>query len=254
MKKIYVSIILLLFMLIAVGCRFDLKEMGIPFIPTNTYTPLPPPTRTPTPTYPPKPEISTGSLQTENLENDATLFTDSELAYQSIFPPEWLVVAMDSPLEQQLIAAFGEEVPDIFRNLLLTGSETEGLRMVALDYTYKYSFKPPANITLTFTANPAALEAEMLNVLEERIEAIPTRMPGSTVTYQNVQTNSKGLEYGKMIINQTDEDYNVPMRKMIALFKISDGLLVLTGTTPAESYTILESAFQKVIDSIQPIK
>ncbi len=91
----------------------------------------------------------------------------------------------------------------------------------------------------------------MNDVLAQNIEAAPTLMPGSDVIYQNVQTNSHGVEYGKLLINQQSETYGVRIKKEIALFKVSDGLLILTGSASEDDYATLELVFQKVIDSIQ---
>ena len=254
MKKFNLIIIFLVFLLFAGGCKMDLRDMGIPFIPTNTFTPLPPIPSTPTPTYPPKPAFPSGTLQTEILENDTTLFTDSEFAHQVSLPPEWLVFVAGSPLEEQLTAAFGSDVPEEMRSLITAASEQPGTRFVAVDYTYKYYFRIPASITLVFATDKEAADLEMLKVLEKNIEVIPTRMPGSTVTYQNVQTNSNGLEYGKMVINQTEESFNIPIKRIIVLFKVPDGLLLLIGSTPDEFYSAFETPFQRVIDSVKPVE
>lgn len=252
MKKSTLVVFLLVFLMFSGGCSMNLRDMGIPFVPTSTNTPLPPVPSTPTPTYPPKPAFPSGSLQTQILENDSTLFTDTEFAHQVILPPEWLVFVPGDPLEEQLTAAFGSEVPDEFRSLLTAASEQPGTRFVAVDYTYKYYFRTPASITLVFATDKEALDLEMVDILEKNIEAVPTLMPGSAVTYQNVQTNSNGLEYGKMIINQTDEGYNIPIKRVIALFKVPEGLLLMIGSTPEEYFSAFETPFQKVIDSLKP--
>ena len=253
MKKFNLVFISLVFLLFAGGCNMNLRDMGIPFVATSTFTPLPPVPSTPTPTYPPKPAFPSGDLQTTILENDATLFTDTEFAHQVTLPPEWLVFVTGLPLEEQLTAAFGSEVPEEIRSLLTAASEQPGTRFVAVDYTYKYDPHSPASITLIFATDREAADLDMLDVLEKNIEVVPTLMPGSAVIYQNVQTNSNGLEYGKMVINQTDETNNIPTKRVITLFKVPDGLLLLIGSTSDEYYNAFETPFQKVVNSVKPL-
>jgi len=147
MKKFFLFSVLLLVMLLAVGCSFNLREMGLPFLPTFTYTPPPTVPATPTATLPPKPAQQTGTLMTEILENEATRFTDTGVAYQAIFSSEWLVVVSELPFETQLSEVFGTEVPPEFRFLLSAQAEEPTTRLVAVDYTYRYSFRPPTSIT-----------------------------------------------------------------------------------------------------------
>ena len=253
MKKFNLVAFILVFLLFASGCSMNLRDMGIPFIPTSTATPLPPVPSTPTPTYPPKPAFPSGNVQTQILENDATLFTDTEFALQVTLPPEWLVFLPETTLDEQLKAAFGSDVPEEVRSLLIAASEQPGMRFVAVDYTYKYYFETPANIMLVFATDKEAADLEMLDVLENNIEIVPTLMPGSSVIYQNLQTKSNGLEYGKMILDQTGEDYPVPIKRIITLFKVPDGLLMLIGSAAEENFNAFETPFQRVVDSVKPV-
>lgn len=254
MKKLCLLGIFILLAIGVAGCNFSLEDIEIPFMATNTKTPLPPIQHTPTPTYPPKTGVVGNLLQTEVLEDDTTLFSDAEFGYQALFSAEWLVLIADNSPEEQLRTAFGEQVAEAIRNLVNTQSQQAGFRLIALDYTNKYSSRYPVNITLAYLPNPAAFQADMNEVLDQNIEAIPTRMPNADVIYQNVQNNSHGLEYGKMILTQGDETTGYELKKVIALIKVSDGLLTLTGTALEEDFSILEGLFQKAIESIQTVE
>ena len=254
MKKITLLAVILFIALSAAGCSMDFRDMGIPFVATNTRTPKPTIFHTPTATYPPKTSFAGPEIQTGILDGDVTLLTDAELGYQAVFSPEWLVLIFDSSLEEQLVAAFGDQVPEEVRTLVSKQSQLAGIRAAAVDYTSKYAFRSQVNLTLNYVANPAAMDKEILDVLEEQIEIVPTRMPEVNVIYQNVQTNSFGVEFGKMILTETDEEAGIEIKKIVALFKISDGLLTMTGTAPEEIFTSLENVFQNTIDSIQPLQ
>lgn len=251
MKKLCLLGIFVLIALGIVGCSLDVRDMGIPFVATNTRTPLPPVQHTPTPTYLPKSGFQGELLQTEILEDDTTLLSDPELGYQAVFSPEWLVVILSSPLEQQLPAGLTGKAADAVSTLVSANSQKTELRMLAMDYTGKYSTQFLVNLMLGYTPKPTALSTNMQDLVEKNIELIPTQVPGTDVIYQNVQVNAHGLEYGKLILTQTDPASQAMLKKLVAYFKVSEGLLTLTGTALEEDFTSLEAAFQKAIDAIQ---
>ncbi|MEJ2484332.1 MAG: hypothetical protein P8Y68_01225 [Anaerolineales bacterium] len=251
MKKITLIGVVGILALGVAACSLNFRDMGIPFIATSTNTPRPPAKHTPTPTLPPKTGVAGDRLQTEIQEDNTTLLTDAELGYQAVFSAEWFLVIADSPIEEQLAAAFGEQIADETRTFVSKQSQQPGFRVIALDYTQKYSNRPLAYFTLNYLPNPATADSEMLDVLDKTIEVIPTRTPEADVIYQNVEINAHGLEYGKMILNQTDSDTGIQLKKIVALFKVSDGLLTFTGVAWQEDYEKLEIVFQKAINSIQ---
>jgi hypothetical protein len=251
MKKITLIGVVGILALGVAACSLNFRDMGIPFIATSTNTPRPPAKHTPTPTLPPKTGVAGDRLQTEIQEDNTTLLTDAELGYQAVFSAEWFLVIADSPIEEQLAAAFGEQIADETRTFVSKQSQQPGFRVIALDYTQKYSNRPLAYFTLNYLPNPATADSEMLDVLDKTIEVIPTRTPEADVIYQNVEINAHGLEYGKMILNQTDSDTGIQLKKIVALFKVSDGLLTFTGVAWQEDYEKLENVFQKAINSIQ---
>ena len=254
MKKFALLGVLSILALSAASCRLNFRDMGIPFIATSTNTPRPPAKHTPTPTLPPKTGVAGDRLQTEIQEDNTTLLTDAELGYQAVFSAEWFLLIADSPIEEQLAAAFGEQIADETRTFVSKQSQQPGFRVIALDYTQKYSNRPLAYFTLNYLPNPATADSEMLDVLDKTIEVIPTRTPEADVIYQNVEINAHGLEYGKMILNQTDADTGIQLKKIVALFKVSDGLLTFTGVAWQEDYEKLENVFQKAINSIQAVE
>jgi len=251
MKKFALLGVLSILALSVASCSLNFRDMGIPFIATSTNTPRPPAKHTPTPTLPPKTGVAGDRLQTEIQEDNTTLLTDAELGYQAVFSAEWFILIADSPIEEQLAAAFGEQIADETRTFVSKQSQQPGFRVIALDYTHKYSNRPMAYFTLNYLPNPATADSEMLDVLDKTIEVIPTRTPEADVIYQNVEINAHGLEYGKMILNQTDSDTGIQLKKIVALFKVSDGLLTFTGVAWQEDYEKLENVFQKAINSIQ---
>jgi len=235
-----------------IACGLDLGS-ALPFMPTKTNTPLPASTATPTPTLPPKPESASEEFQIEVLENETSVFTDKILGYSVVFPAEWLVIPMGSEIDMELFDLPEEDLPQDLLDLIEASRQQAGIRLLAMDYTFRYSDEERsiANLNVIFDQDQIYLEQELQDLLDDNVEAMPTLVPDSRVTYQALQTNAQGVEYAKMIVNHPKETFGVPLSQVFMLVKLNDGLLVITGTVQEEMYTDVESSFQRIFNSLE---
>lgn len=256
MKKTYFLAGMAAVFLAIVGCRVNIYEWGLPFVPTVTSTAIPTRAATPTPTLPPKPEKTEGIIQTTQLENGDTLMVDTELGYQVVFSPEWLVVGLDGDVDAQLAAAFGDQIPESVSAKVNSVQGVRGVRAVALDYTgYYYELgELNANIQLVFKSDAKIDDKEVPQLVEDFVAAAPTQMPNANVIYEVIETNFNGIQYGKMIITFPRETFAVPGKQMVVVLKVPGGLLTLTASAIEDEYQQLESNFQQVVDSIELVQ
>lgn len=253
MRRISLLYLFLMLTMVSFSCGLNLGDMGIPFIPTQTLTPTATKIPTPTPTYPPKFETSGTTFSIEVRENDTTLFVDNELGYQLEFSPEWLLVPKDDASWEDALAVVDQTLSDSTLQDLTLVSHLEGLRLVALDYTMAFSNNEPnmANVIIIYKPNPAISTYELEALLDDNASSIPTLVPGTSVSYQDIRTNSNGVEYAKMIIDQPASDSSgVDMRQVALMVKLDEGLLVITCTVEQELYTSAEPVFQRLFDSL----
>ena len=252
-KRIFYFILSVALMGLACGIGQGFSDFNIPFVPTKTNTLPPPNTPTVTPTYPPKLEGTSDAFELDVLENESSVFTDKRYGYRLRFPAEWLVI----PLDEEGAASLFDEIelfmPEDLLPLLETTRQDTGVRVMALDYAETYSSLGDtiANIVVTIEETTSYTDVEMVDLLDESVEEVPTLVPGSSVTYQAVQTNPNGVEYGKMLISHPEEIFGVSMKQIIMMVKIEDGLLVVTGSVLEEFYLEVENVFQRVFDSLE---
>jgi len=237
--------------IVGLACGLDLSLSDLPFMPTGTPTLLPTRTPTVTPTYPPKLEARTEQFRIEVQEDSSTLFTDNLLGYQLRFNPEWLALPVEENLQGEFFAASAEELPSNIQQFVADTSNEAGMRLVALDYTYAYS--PEENnmgyITVVYKEDLASVEYSLDILLDADVATIPTLVPDAKVTYQSLQTNPNGIEYGKMVISHPASTFGIPMKQMLMMVKLDEGLLVITGSIQEDMYFSVESIFQKLFDS-----
>jgi len=237
---------------ISLACGLDLGA-ALPFLPTQTNTPLPANTATPTATLPPKPDSASEEFGVEVQENETTVFTDKVLGYSMVFPAEWLVIPMGSGIQTDQFDLPEEELPQDLLDLIEVSRQQTGIRVLAMDYTYRYSDEQRsiANLNVVFDPDQIYLEQELQDLLDDNVEAMPTLVPDSRVTYQALQTNAQGIEYAKMIVNHPRETFGVPIRQVFMLVKLDEGILVITGTVQEEMFTDVESSFQRIFNSLE---
>lgn len=237
---------------ISLACGLDLGA-ALPFLPTQTNTPLPANTATPTATLPPKPESASEEFEVEVQENETTVFTDKVLGYSMVFPAEWLVIPMGSEIQMDLFGLPEQELPQDLLDLIEASRQQAGIRVLVMDYTFLYSDEERsiANLNVIFDPDQIYLEQELQDLLDDNVEAMPTLVPDSRVTYQALQTNAQGVEYAKMIVNHPRETFGVPLRQVFMLVKLNEGILVVTGTVQEEMFTDVESSFQRIFNSLE---
>jgi hypothetical protein len=254
-KKVLYFVIILAVVGLACGLDIGFQDVEIPFMQTTTHTPLPTRTATVTPTFPPKIESSGEEYRLEVLENNSTVFTDHILGYRIVFAPEWLVVPFDDQLQSEDYQSVAEELPPTMLQLLESTQQQAGIVLMALDYTLAYSpdESNTANINLVYQKNPAIWDNPLVNLLETNVEVLPTLIPDATVTYQTIQTNSKGVEYAMMVISQPASTYGMPVKQMVMLVRLEEGLLIITGTIQEDLYSNIEPVFKQVIGNFELI-
>lgn len=257
MRRISLLYLFLMLTTVSFSCGLNLADMGVPFIPTQTLTPTATKIPTPTPTYPPKFETSGTTFSIEVRENGTTLFFDNELGYQLEFSPEWLLVPNDESSWNDALAVVDQTLSDATLEDLNQVSNLAGLRLVALDYTMAFSNNEPnmANVIVSYQPDPAIGTYELADLLDDNASTIPTLVPGTSVSYQDIRTNSNGVEYAKMIIDQPASDSSsVDLRQVALMVKLDEGLLVITCTVEEELYTSAEPVFQRLFDSLAFLK
>lgn len=252
-KRVFFFILTIALVSLACGIGQGLSGVNIPFVSTKTSTPLPANTSTVTPTYPPKLEATSDAFELDVLENESTVFTDRRYGYSLRFPVEWLVIPLDAEGAASLFDEIAIFMPEDLLPLVETTRQDAGVRVMALDYAEKYSSVGDtiANVVVAIEETTSYTDVEMLDLLDESVEEIPTLVPGSFVTYQAVQTNPNGVEYGKMLISHPEETFGVPLKQMIMMVKTEDGLLVVTGSVLEELYLDVEDVFQRIFDSLE---
>ena len=129
--------------------------------------------------------------------------------------------------------------------------QVKEMRLVAVDYTCAYSPEESniGNITVVYKADLASVEYSLDILLDADVATIPTLVPDAKVTYQSLQTNANGFEYGKMVISHPASTYGTPIRQMLMMVKLDEGLLVITGSVEDDMYFSVEPVFQMIIDS-----
>lgn len=255
-RRIIIFVGSLLIILALAGCSFNLQEMNLPFMPTSTNTLVPPPLPTATPTLLPKAPKTEGVIQTEIITDGLTRLTDTELGYTITFPAQWLILGMDQDVQAQLATTFADGIPE---NLLASAqslANISGTRAAALDYSRFFSEAEGVNtnIIVRYEVNAKIQEEDFSAMLDETASVMPTRVPNASVIYQVVTTNANGVEYGKMVITHPEESFGLPLRQISVILRLEGGLLTITGTTPEEDYSRLETSFQRVVDSITIIE
>lgn len=236
---------------VGLACGLDLSVSNLPFMPTGTPTLLPTRTSTATPTYPPKLEAKTEQFSIEVQEDTSTLFTDNTFGYQLQFNPEWLVLPVEQDLQGEFFAASADDLPPNMQQFAADTSRQAGMRLIALDYIFAYSPEESniGYITVVYKEDLASVEYSLDILLDADVATIPTLVPDAKVTYQSLQTNPNGIEYGKMIISHPASTYGIPIRQMQMMVKLDTGLLVVTGSVQDDMYFSVEPVFQKIIDS-----
>jgi type III secretion system FlhB-like substrate exporter len=252
-KQVFFFILTIALVSLACGIGQGLSDVNIPFVSTKTNTPLPPNTPTVTPTYPPKLEGSDESYELELLENESTIFTDKLFGYRMRFPVEWLTVPLDENGQAELLDMIADELPEDLALVLESTMQQAGMRLVALDYTEKYSPVEDyiANIVVIVQETIVYEEVEMEALLDENVESVATLVPDARVNYQAVQTNPNGVEYAKMVISYPAEAFGVPVKQMGMIVKIEGGLLAVSCSVPEEMYLEVEDIFQRILDSLE---
>ena len=241
-------VVLVVVMISLASCSFNIPEVDLPFLPTETYVPAPTSTPLPTPTYPPKLEINSELYQIEVLENDETIFIDKEFGYQIKFPAEWLVIPPGADLQEDLAGELSEQM----QQLVVITRRKDGLRTLALDYTltYNQTENSIANFNIVFQKDLAAAATELENLLEDNATLFPTLVPDSMVTYQAIQTNSAGIEYAKMVISYPASTNGTALRQIVMMVKLDEGMLVITATAEESMYDKAEPAFLRAFNSL----
>lgn len=245
---------LLIIASVSLACGLNLLgDVQVPFITTSTFTPRPTRTPTVTPTYPPKIETTNEQVQVEVQEDTTTVFTDNALGYRLVFQPEWLVVPVSEAEQNELLNAIGEDLTPEMQEMLAQTIRQAGIRMVALDYIRRYSPDESytANFNLLYQQDLASIEYDIDILLEANVLTVPTLIPDSKVTYQAIETNPNGVEYGKMVVAHPASTFGVPLRQMAMMVKVGEGVLVITGSANEEMYATVESVFQEIFDSFE---
>lgn len=227
-------------------------HLPTPIVPTLTPTPE----STPIPTYPPKMEMKSDRLEVIVLETSETLFFDKELGYLMLFPPEWLVVPVDESTHGEYLGLVRAEISDdaaLWVNEFFFNEAAEVMRLVAMDYTMNFSEGENiiANINVSYVQEGWPAGAGLNDILLYQAAVMPTEIPNALVSEQSIKTNSNGIEYARMIVSHPANTFGVPVKQVMLMTKLEDGVLIFTGTAKDNLFPTVEPVFQQIFDSLE---
>jgi hypothetical protein len=253
--------LLLVGVLIAVvgtACQLNtgLQDLNLPFVPTETNTPVPTATITPTPTIPPKPDTSSELFKIEVMVNDSSVFTDVELGYQLVLSPEWLAFPVDEDIPAEVLAENLVKLQESGASLIAAPLAQSGIRMVAVDYSRKYEVTSGymSNIHISLDETPALIELGLGDILDQMVEEIPELLPGANPIYQAIQTNTNGVKYALLIITFDQDLFGAPAKIIRAMYKLETGLLVIAGAGHEDSFQEMERSIKTVFESLELVE
>jgi hypothetical protein len=187
------------------------------------------------------------------MEDDSTMFTDIQLGYQMVLPPEWLVVPADGALQAELVAEADGQLKDSLLRLIETNFSQEGLRLFAYDYTARYRYLEEnyiGNISISFDENVNP-ESELQDILIASVSSFEELYEESDIVYQSIEENSSGVSYARMIVSHPTGVFGVPLKQVFVTIKLDAGVLVITSSIHDESYIDAERSLKSVFNSIE---
>jgi hypothetical protein len=230
---------------------------SLPFLratPTPTSTPSPTPTLTPTstPTAAPTVTSTPASLVFTRPQADgSTEFTDDEIGYSLILPPEWIVLNLEAEDLAAAIQMAGRTNPDLAPLLEYSAAAvSQGTRLLAFDPDpEQMAAGYPPNIVLVSLDNPGLSLEYQVQTAALSIEAI---LPESRLLSSEMMQALNGRPAGRIEMTMpvtTMAGSQVTIRSTWILAEASGQLLELTLQSEASGFPSYAEEFEGVIQS-----
>ncbi len=211
--------------------------------PSATPTPLPPPTRTPTPA---------SATSSRPLSDGSTEFTDHELGYRLVLPPEWIVLDPSAEDMEAMISAGAGLNPDLAPLVeAFASTAAEGTRFIGLHLNaqaLEVGYVP--NITMI---NLGDLGLTLPLVLEATAQSLETMMPGSQMLSYAMIDNLNGSPAGRIEMRMpvtTVHGTQISARASSILIQASGQMLELILSCEESFHSQYAPAFEEVIRSL----
>ena len=230
---------------------------SLPFLratPTPTSTPSPTPTLTPTstPTAAPTATSTPASLVfTRPRADGSTEFTDGEIGYSFILPPEWIVLNLEAEDLEAAIQMAGRTNPDLAPLLEYSAAAvSQGTRLLAFDPDPEQmatGYSP--NIVLVSLDNPGLSLEALVQAIALSLE---TTVPGAELLSSGMMEDLNGRPAGRIDLETpvtTMLGTQVTVRSTLILTQASGLVLQLALQAVASSFPSYAEEFEGVIRS-----
>ena len=230
---------------------------SLPFLratPTPTSTPSPTPTQTPTSTPTPAPTVTSTPASlvfTRPQADGSTEFTDGEIGYSLILPPEWIVLNMEAEDLEAAIQMAGRTNPDLAPLLEFSAAAvSQGTRLLAFDpdpVLMATGYSP--NIVLVSLDDPGLSLEYLVQATALSIEAT---LPESQLLSSEMMRDLNGRPAGRIEMTMpvtTMAGSQVTVRSTLILAEASGQLLELALQTEASGFPSHAEEFEGVIQS-----
>jgi len=219
---------------------------------TPTQTPAPTPTPTSTPTPAPTATSTPASLVFTRPQADgSTEFTDGEIGYSLILPPEWIVLNMEAEDLEAAIQMAGRTNPDLAPLLEYSAAAvSQGTRLLAFNPDpEQMAIGYPPNIVLVSLDNPGLSLEYLVRATALSLEAT---LPGSQLLSSEMMQDLNGRPVGRIEMTMpvtTMAGSQVSIRSTLILAEASGQLLELALQTEAGGFPSYAEEFEGVIQS-----
>jgi hypothetical protein len=229
------------------GTAMSLAEQTVAAAPTRTPTVTP----TETPTATPTSVFSAQGTALTKLEDGSTRFVDNKAGYELLIPNTWLTLRIN---EQEFFNAWSlpEATSDVDLQKQLTyiqGQDPSLFRLFAFDLkpeSKKQHLIPNINLVWDKVTGATMTLGEVLDQVEK---TYPDTFGEMREMKTDILTSDLGYTYASVIYsydtkNAYDEDMTITQQQ--AIFKLSEGLLVVTFTMNED----VRDAFANDIDTV----
>lgn len=223
--------------------------------PTPTPTSIPSPTASSTPTPRPTPTLTptpSAPSTTRTLPDGSTEFTDHELGYSLVLPPEWVVLDLSAADMEAMIRFSADLNPDLAPLLeAFASSAAEGTRFIALHpnlQALQVGYFP--NIAM-ITLGDLGLSLRFL--LEATAQSLETMIPGAKLISHEMIDSLNGSPAGRIEMRMpvtTVHGTQVSARASWILVQASGQILELTLACEESFHAQYAPSFEQIIQSL----
>lgn len=217
--------------------------------PTATATASPTATALPVPTPTPTPAASS---TTRTLADGTTEFTDHELGYSLVLPPEWIVLDLNAEDMEAMIRAGADLNPDLAPLLeAFASTAAEGTRFIALHpnaQALQVGYVP--NIALVTLGD---LGVPLRTLLEVTAQSLESMIPGAQLISYDMIDSLNGNPAGRVEMRMpvtTVHGTQISARASWILTEASGQMLELALSCEESFHAQYAPSFEETIQSL----